>query len=125
MAESTHPGEAGGEPKTITVEGISDGVSALTVAVSGGDESVPATSNGEENAQGVLGQPPAGRRDGAVALVYDKAMKRHEIITGSHPEAPARISRIWSLLERGGFAKRCIRIPSRPATDAELLSVHT
>lgn len=70
---------------------------------------------------------PAAQRASAavVGLVYDKAMKRHAIQTGNHPEAPARISRIWALLERTGFVERCMRVPARRATDEELLCVHT
>lgn len=48
-----------------------------------------------------------------------------EHVCAGHPESPQRILRIWEKLEKDGLAQRCQRIPSRNATDEELLSVHT
>ena len=44
-------------------------------------------------------------------LVYDVRMKEYENESNpNHPECPARISRIWSLLEETGLVQRCRRI---------------
>lgn len=41
-----------------------------------------------------------------------------------HPEIPQRVSRIMCRLEELGLAGRCLTLPARPATDAELLTCH-
>ena len=41
-----------------------------------------------------------------------------------HPEMPQRILRIMRRLEELGLAGRCLALPARPATDAELLACH-
>lgn len=41
-----------------------------------------------------------------------------------HPETPQRIKRIMHHLEELGLAGRCLALPARPATDAELLTCH-
>lgn len=41
-----------------------------------------------------------------------------------HPEMPQRISQIMCRLEELGLSRRCLTLPARPATDAELLTCH-
>jgi acetoin utilization deacetylase AcuC-like enzyme len=63
------------------------------------------------------------------ALVYDAAMLDHHVPRG-FPEVPERIAfsvrMIEALLENGTLApERVLRLPARPATHAELETVHT
>jgi len=44
---------------------------------------------------------------------------------GPHPERPDRLRAVVAELARSGLARACVRLPSRPATDAELLAVHS
>lgn len=61
-----------------------------------------------------------------VGLVFDEAMTKHvNLDDDEHPEQPARITRIFELLQDSGLAQRCIRIPARPARKEELLLKHT
>lgn len=67
-------------------------------------------------------------KDGSVAeyrtgLVFDERMCDH--VCFGHPESPDRIRRIWAMLESMGLVARCLRLPSRDATDEELRSVHS
>lgn len=41
-----------------------------------------------------------------------------------HPEMPQRVSQIMCRLEELGLSRRCLILPARPATDAELLTCH-
>lgn len=59
-------------------------------------------------------------------LVYDQQMMDHYNLWDSHhPEMPQRILRIMRRLEELGLAGRCLALPARPATDAELLACHS
>lgn len=61
-----------------------------------------------------------------VGLLFDRRMARHRHTQDrSHPERPMRIMRIYERLEEEGLAQRCIRIPSRRATRAELILKHS
>ena len=44
---------------------------------------------------------------------------------GTHPERPARLASLRAHLERVGVLQRCAKCRSRPATNAEVLLVHT
>ncbi|KAF6090567.1 histone deacetylase 6 [Phyllostomus discolor] len=59
-------------------------------------------------------------------LVYDQRMMDHyNLWDNHHPEIPQRVSRIMCRLEELGLAGRCLTLPARPATDAELLTCHS
>ncbi|XP_066879950.1 histone deacetylase 6 isoform X3 [Kogia breviceps] len=59
-------------------------------------------------------------------LVYDQQMMDHyNLWDNHHPEMPQRIKRIMYHLEELGLAGRCLALPARPATDAELLACHS
>ncbi|XP_037368324.1 histone deacetylase 6 isoform X2 [Talpa occidentalis] len=59
-------------------------------------------------------------------LVYDHRMMDHYNLWDSHhPEMPQRVSRIMCRLEELGLVGRCLTLPARPATDAELLTCHS
>nr|XP_035966801.1 histone deacetylase 6 isoform X2 [Halichoerus grypus] len=59
-------------------------------------------------------------------LVYDQRMMGHYNLWDSHhPEMPQRVFRIMRRLEELGLAGRCLTLPARPATDAELLTCHS
>ncbi|XP_058391766.1 histone deacetylase 6 isoform X4 [Diceros bicornis minor] len=87
--------------------------------------------NVEEKEEGP-GQPPAlpvltwPVLQARTGLVYDQRMMGHYNLWDSHhPEMPQRISRIMRRLEELGLAERCLTLPARPATDAELLTCHS
>ena len=46
------------------------------------------------------------------------------VAPADHPEQPQRIERIWSAFMEDGIVRSCRRIPSRLATDEELLRCH-
>lgn len=59
-------------------------------------------------------------------LVYDQRMMSHcNLWDSHHPETPQRILRIMCHLEELGLAGRCVTLPVRPATEAELLACHS
>ncbi|KAL0589167.1 Histone deacetylase 6 [Plecturocebus cupreus] len=59
-------------------------------------------------------------------LVYDQSMMNHcNLWDSHHPEVPQRISRIMCRLEELGLAGRCLTLPPRPATEAELFTCHS
>uniref|UniRef100_G3ST53 Protein deacetylase HDAC6 n=1 Tax=Loxodonta africana TaxID=9785 RepID=G3ST53_LOXAF len=59
-------------------------------------------------------------------LIYDRRMMNHyNLWDNHHPEMPQRISRIMCHLEGLGLTERCLTLPARPATDAELLTCHS
>lgn len=59
-------------------------------------------------------------------LVYDQRMMNHcNVWDSHHPETPQRILRIMHHLEELGLSRRCITLPVRPATEAELLTCHS
>ena len=67
----------------------------------------------------------AGPRTG---LVFDEQMLRHRDMSDrkkQQPERPQRIARVFRQLCKSGLVERCQRVPSRPATKAELQAVHT
>jgi acetoin utilization deacetylase AcuC-like enzyme len=55
--------------------------------------------------------------------VYDPLFLKHDF--SGHPENAARLSFIMEELNRSGLIKELIQIPSRPATEEELLTCHT
>ena len=59
-------------------------------------------------------------------LVYDVRMMLHTTPAPgeTHPEQPARIERIYTLLEQNGCVARMIRIPAREALRSEVELVH-
>ncbi len=59
-----------------------------------------------------------------VGLVFDERMAAHRT-AAYHPEQPERIKAVFCRLEQQGLAQRCVRIPARSATPAELGSVHS
>jgi len=56
--------------------------------------------------------------------VYDEAMKKHMCVRETHPEQPARISRIHSRMRDYGLLEKCVKLPSRLVTEAEIKLVH-
>ncbi|XP_012923677.1 histone deacetylase 6 isoform X2 [Heterocephalus glaber] len=59
-------------------------------------------------------------------LIYDERMMSHcNLWDSHHPETPQRILRIMCHLEELGLAGRCVTLPVRPATEAELLTCHS
>ncbi|EDV24764.1 uncharacterized protein TRIADDRAFT_56890 [Trichoplax adhaerens] len=62
----------------------------------------------------------------STCYVYDKDMKKHQnLYDRSHPEVPDRISRIYDKCQEYELLKKCKRLPSRVATDEELLIMHS
>ncbi|KAI3625374.1 hypothetical protein CBS9595_000735 [Malassezia furfur] len=59
-------------------------------------------------------------------LVYDVRMMLHTTPAPgeTHPEQPARIERIYTLLEQNGCVARMVRIPAREALRSEVALVH-
>jgi acetoin utilization deacetylase AcuC-like enzyme len=57
-------------------------------------------------------------------LFSDPRMLEH-IPSPTHPERPERLRAVLRHLERTGIAGRCSNMPVRPATDEELLRVHS
>ena len=58
----------------------------------------------------------------SVALFTDPLFARHE--TGSHPETPRRLKRVWAALEKHGLTARCERPAFAPMTPEEISKVH-
>lgn len=58
------------------------------------------------------------------ALVHDPATILHDTGPG-HPERPGRIGAVLDRLRADGLAEACAAIEPRPATDEDLLRVHT
>ena len=56
-------------------------------------------------------------------LVFDKRMLAHK--ERGHPESPHRITAIHELLVAMGLAAKCLPVPARAVTPAELATVHT
>ncbi|XP_032228766.2 histone deacetylase 6 isoform X1 [Nematostella vectensis] len=66
---------------------------------------------------------PAKERTG---LVYDDRMKRHvNIWDKNHSEVPDRIGRPYEKHKEYGLLDRCYKIPSRHATEEDLLCLHS
>ena len=57
-------------------------------------------------------------------LVHPPAALLHDTGPG-HPERPDRVTAILDRLRADGLFERCVPLPSRAITDAELLRVHT
>ncbi len=58
-----------------------------------------------------------------VGIVWDERYLAHRV--EDHPERPERLTAIRQALEKAGLWDRLVHIPARPATDDELLAVHT
>ena len=70
------------------------------------------------------GNPPDIPRSLPTALLCDPAYRLHT--TGAfHPEQPARMDAVLQGLHLAGLLNRCQLIAPRPASDEELLRVHT
>jgi len=59
-----------------------------------------------------------------VGLVFDKQFLLHRA-PYDHPEHPGRLTAIWAGFEKRGLVQLCEHVRARPASDAELLAVHT
>jgi len=59
-----------------------------------------------------------------LALAYDEAMMEHASEEGPHPEQPLRIKEIYEKHRQYGLLERVFQVPSRKATDEELLLGH-
>src|SRR4051812_31868531 len=57
-------------------------------------------------------------------LCTDPRFRAH-VSPGSHPERPERLEAIEAALAAAGLDRRCVAVPARPATRAELERVHT
>ena len=59
------------------------------------------------------------------SLVYDVGMTKHKYHANSmHPERPDRVSRIFAKHREYGLLTRCLKLPSRSATEEELQLLH-
>ena len=58
-----------------------------------------------------------------IGLLYDERFLDHRP-PHEHPEHPGRLRAIWRRLEAAGLPERCVRVPARLATRAELCAVH-
>jgi acetoin utilization deacetylase AcuC-like enzyme len=56
-------------------------------------------------------------------LCTDERFLAH-VAPREHPERPARLTAIYTELERRHLVARCVRVPARPATREELLGAH-
>uniref|UniRef100_A0A1A8CMN0 Histone deacetylase 10 n=1 Tax=Nothobranchius kadleci TaxID=1051664 RepID=A0A1A8CMN0_NOTKA len=62
------------------------------------------------------------------ALIYDEEMTKYKLLwvdPACKIEVPERLSVSYEALVRNGLADRCVSIPVREATDAEILLVHS
>eukprot|EP00808_Paulinella_micropora_P000746 g32369.t1 len=60
------------------------------------------------------------------ALVYDPTMRLHcEDPPHGHPEQPDRITKIFERMTKDSLVRRCRRVGSRQATQAEVRTVHS
>lgn len=66
-------------------------------------------------------QAPAARPTG---FLFDDLYRGHLAGDTGHPERPERLTAILSGLERTGLSAHLVRIPSRAATDDELMLAH-
>jgi len=60
-----------------------------------------------------------------VGVVYDPRMMEHEDHTGSSPEVPQRIERIFGRLQDKGVAKEMVRLEFEEANRADVDAIHT
>ena len=58
-----------------------------------------------------------------LGYVLDEIFEQHRSPSG-HPERPARAEMVRDALREAGIAGRGVRVPTRPATDEELVRVH-
>ncbi len=59
-----------------------------------------------------------------VGFVYDDIFLKHEMPSG-HPESPQRLMKIVEVLKDSEYWEKLVHIRPRPATDEEILAVHT
>ena len=72
------------------------------------------------------GRDAGGTPTSRVGLVWDEIMLRHApSALSNHFEQPGRVNQIRRTLLDDGLAQRCRRLPSRPATDGEVLRCHS
>lgn len=57
------------------------------------------------------------------ALLYSPSFLAHQ--EPGHPESPERLQAIWRVLEQTGLLARLVALEPIPATEAQLLAVHT
>lgn len=63
----------------------------------------------------------------ATALIYDEEMTKYKLLwvdPACKIEVPERLTVSHEALVRNGLADRCVSIPVREATDADILLVH-
>eukprot|EP00057_Strongylocentrotus_purpuratus_P015728 XP_011670202.1 PREDICTED: histone deacetylase 6 isoform X1 [Strongylocentrotus purpuratus] len=75
----------------------------------------------------VLDDSPPPRPTGT-GLVYDDRFKEHYCPIGSEhgkSECPERLTACMEKLQAGGLVDRCTRVSARPASDEEILSLHS
>ncbi|XP_039074207.1 histone deacetylase 6 isoform X1 [Hyaena hyaena] len=96
------------------------------------EEDILEEESTEEKDEEGLWQPPAlpiltwPMLQARTGLVYDQRMTgHHNLWDNHHPEMPQRVLRIMQRLEELGLAGRCLTLPARPATEAELLTCHS
>jgi len=79
-------------------------------------------TNGMQNL--VVSEPATkAKRTG---IVFDERMKKHfNVWDITHPEVPDRIQRPYDKHKEYGLLKRCQELPSRFATDDEILCQHS
>jgi len=61
----------------------------------------------------------------SLARALAAPMARHRLALPPHPDRPERVAAAAARLKQSGLASRCTRVPTRPATDEELLRVHS
>ncbi|KAH8317540.1 hypothetical protein KR074_012496 [Drosophila pseudoananassae] len=70
------------------------------------------------NAKGLVRKP--------TALIYDESMSQHCCLWDKeHYECPERFTRVLERCRELNLAERCLELPSRVATKAEILRLHT
>lgn len=96
------------------------------------EEDILEEDSAEEKDEEGLWRPPAlpiltwPMLQARTGLVYDQRMMgHHNLWDNHHPEMPQRVLRIMQRLEELGLAGRCLALPARPATEAELLTCHS
>ncbi|XP_046529712.1 histone deacetylase 6 isoform X6 [Equus quagga] len=116
---------------SCTLEALEPFWEVLVRSVETMEEDIVEGDNVEEKEEGPW-QPPAlpvltwPVLQARTGLVYDQRMMGHYNLWDSHhPEMPQRVSRIMRRLEELHLAERCLTLPARPATDAELLTCHS
>jgi acetoin utilization deacetylase AcuC-like enzyme len=64
-------------------------------------------------------------RDVVMVMLFSDPRMLEHIPSPTHPERPERLRAVLRHLERNGISGHCTSLPVRPATDEELLRVHS